>query len=232
LPDSGKPGEPAFDNLSPETQEAVNRIFTSILKVIAVYEMKIVSGPAPFDRFVAGDPSALSLTAQRGFQHFLRFECNICHSTPLFSDDEFHNVGFPPGATLDRGRIDGLTSLKKQPFRGTGPYADGPPVVRAEDYQTGKALIGAFRTPSLRELKYTGPYGHSGVFTTLDDTMEHYVRITSKGAKPVLGHLDPSLPEIQMTDQEKTELVEFLLSLSSNYDSAWTRAPAGFKRTP
>jgi cytochrome c peroxidase len=232
LPASGKPGEPAFDHLSPELQDAVNRVFTSILKVIAAYEMKIVSGPAPFDRFVAGDPDALSLAAQRGFQHFLRLECHICHSTPLFSDDEFHNVGFPQGATLDRGRIDGLAFLQQQPFRGTGPYADGPPVVRAEDYQTGKALIGAFRTPSLRELKSTGPYGHSGVFPTLDDTMEHYEQVTSKDTKAVLGRLDPALPEIRMTDQEKTELVEFLLSLSSNYASEWTRAPAGFNTVP
>jgi cytochrome c peroxidase len=137
----------------------------------------------------------------------------------------------PAGAEVDRGRVDGLAFLKKQIFRGTGPFSDGPPVVRAEDYQTGKALIGAFRTPSLRELKYTGPYGHNGAFATLEDTLDHYVRVTTKDAGPILGSLDPSLPEIQMTDGEKKDLVEFLLSLSSVYDSEWTRGPNSPKHT-
>ncbi|ETX05356.1 MAG: hypothetical protein ETSY2_23425 [Candidatus Entotheonella gemina] len=93
LPPAGQPGEAAFDRLPPDRQAAVNRVFATILKCIAAYERKIVSAAAPFDRYVAGDSTALSLASRRGFQHFLRLACDTCHNTPLFSDDEFHNLG-------------------------------------------------------------------------------------------------------------------------------------------
>jgi len=228
LPESGKPGDPAFDTLSPAQKDAVNQVFSSTLKVIAAYEMRVVSEEAPFDQFVAGDHIALSLSAQRGFQHFLRMGCDICHNTPLFSDDEFHNVGLPLVPRADLGRAEGLERLKKSLFRGTGPYADGPPVVRAEDYQGGVALVGTFRTPSLRELKLTAPYGHNGSVATLEEAIDHYIRITSSHeAGAPIGTLDPALPRIEMTPEEKKELIEFLLSLSSDYDSVWTREPVG-----
>lgn len=159
------------------------------------------------------------------FQHFLRFGCDTCHNTPLFSDDEFHNLGLADIRVGDQGRFKGLSFLKKSPLRGTGPFADGPPVVRPEDYQSGEALKGAFRTPSLRELKTTGPYGHNGSIATLEEWMDHYVRVTSGPSTEFIGSLDDALPTIELSDREKKELIAFLFSLSSNYDSEWTRIP-------
>jgi cytochrome c peroxidase len=213
LPATGKPGAPAFDALPLAQQDTVHRVFTTILKCIAAYERQVVSAPAPFDRYVAGDHTALSVSAQHGFQHFLRLECDTCHSTPLFSDDQFHNLGLPPVPAPDQGRATGLQFLQHSPFRGTGPYADGPPVVRAEDYQSGQALVGSFRTPSLRELATTAPYGHNGAIVTLEEWVEHYVRVPSLAPGNFLGTLDPSLSPIEVTPQEKQELVDFLLSL-------------------
>jgi cytochrome c peroxidase len=184
-----------------------------------------VSTPAPFDRYVAGEHTALSMAAQRGFQHFLRLECDTCHNTPLFSDDEFHNLGLPPVPGPDQGRAEGLQRLQQSLFRGTGPYADGPPVVRAEDYRLGQALVGTFRTPSLRELVATAPYGHNGAIATLEEWLEHYVRVTSLPSGSFVGQLDPALPTVQITPQEKQELIAFLQALSSDYASAWTQEP-------
>jgi cytochrome c peroxidase len=225
LPAAGKPGEPAFDTLPPAHQEAVNQVFITILKVIAAYERQVVSAPAPFDRYVAGDRTALSVAAQRGFQHFLRFQCDTCHTTPLFSDDEFHNLGVSPASAPDLGRAEGLPRLQQSPLRGTGPYADGPPGVRAEEYRVGESLVGSFRTPSLRELKDTAPYGHNGSIATLEQWLDHYVRVTTAATQGV-GRLDPAVIAIEMTPQEKQELVAFLLSLSSDSGSVWTRKPA------
>jgi cytochrome c peroxidase len=230
LPASGKPGNPAFDNLTPTQQDAVNRVLTTILKLIGAYERKVVSAPAPFDRFVAGDRTALSVAAQRGFQHFLRLQCDICHTTALFSDDEFHNLGLPPIPEPDQGRAEGLPRLQHSLFRGSGPYADGPPVVRAEDYRVGKALVGSFRTPSLRELAYTAPYGHNGALATLEAWLDHYVHVTSASASDFVGRLDPALFPVTITPQEKQELVAFLLSLSSDYASEWTQKPNRSRR--
>jgi cytochrome c peroxidase len=232
LPLSGQPGEPAFDALTAVHQEAVNRVFTTILKCIAAYERQVVSALAPFDRYVAGDASALSVSAQRGFQHFLRLECDTCHTTPLFSDDQFHNLGLPSGLVPDQGRAEGLRRLQESPFRGTGPYADGPPVVRAEDYPVGKALLGSFRTPSLSELALTAPYGHNGTIATLAEWLDHYVSVTSAPPATMLGTLDPALRAVEITPQEKRELVDFLLSLSSTSTSAWTQQPVAPWRTP
>jgi cytochrome c peroxidase len=225
LPTAGQPGEAAFDHLPPEQQVAVNRAFTVVLKCLAAYERKIVSGAAPFDRYVAGDKTALSLAARRGFQHFLRLSCDTCHNTPLFSDDEFHNLGLPPVPEADQGRAAGLLRLQQSPLRGTGPYADGPPVVRAEDYRVGQALIGTFRTPSLREVAETAPYGHNGSVATLEDWLTHYVEVTTKPPAHMVGRLAPSLTPVRLTSQERAELIAFLQSLSSTYASVWTQVP-------
>jgi cytochrome c peroxidase len=225
LPVSGQPGEPAFDHLSPAQQDAVNRVLTTILKSLAAYERKVVSAPAPFDRFVAGEYTALSVDAQRGFQHFLRLQCDVCHSTPLFSDDEFHNLGLPPVPVSDQGRAEALPRLQRSLFRGSGPYADDAPVVRAEDYHVGQSLVGSFRTPSLRELTSTAPYGHNGALATLEAWLDHYVRVTSSATSDAVGRLDPVLFPVTLAPQEKQELVAFLHSLSSDYASEWTQQP-------
>jgi len=232
LPSAGQPGEPAFDMLPLAHQEAVNRVFTTILKCLAAYERQVVSTRAPFDQYVAGDTTALSSSAQRGFQHFLRLECDSCHTTPLFSDDQFHNLALPSGPRPDPGRAEGLQRLQESLFRGTGPYADGSPVVRAEDYMVGKALMRSFRTPSLRELASTAPYGHNGVLYTLEEWLDHYVSVTSSPPETLLGTLDPALAPVEITPQEKQELTDFLLSLSSVYASAWTQKPAELPGTP
>ena len=225
LPPAGKPGDAAFDRLPPDQRTAVNRVFSALLKCIAAYERNIVSAAAPFDRYVAGDATALSLASRRGFQHFLRFACDTCHNTPLFSDDEFHNLGLPPTPEPDPGRADGLLRLQQSPFRGAGPYADGPPAARAEDYRVGKALLGTFRTPSLREVAQTGPYGHNGAVATLEDWLTHYVDVTAKPPTGAVGRLSPALSPVRMTPRERAELIAFLESLSSDYASVWTRPP-------
>jgi cytochrome c peroxidase len=222
LSESGKPGDARFDRLSAEEKKAVDKVFASILKTIAAYERRIVSKPSPFDRFVAGEAEALSESAQKGFQHFLRFGCDRCHNTAIFSDDDFHNLGLSRPAAPDNGRYDGLPIVKSSSFRGTGPHADGEPVIDAESYASGKSLLGSFRTPSLRELRYTAPYGHNGTVQTLEEWMKHYADVTGGSATDFIGTLDPSLTRIQMTESEVNELVEFLLSLSSDYRSSWT----------
>lgn len=225
LPPAGQPGDVSFEALPQPHQEAVNRVFATIGKSIAAYERQVNSAAAPFDRFVAGEAQALSPAAQRGFQHFLRLQCNICHTTPLFSDDEFHNLGLSSPAAPDQGRAEGLAMLQHSPFRGTQRYADGEPVVRAEDYRTGAALIATFRTPGLRELKYTAPYGHNGAFATLDAWMEHYEDVVALPPERFLGALSPSLPTVKFTPEEQQELIEFLLSLSSELQTEWTQRP-------
>lgn len=118
-----------------------------IAKAIAAYERTIVSTNAPYDRFVAGDKSALSEAGQRGMKLFFnKANCSACHSGPLFTDHSFHNVGVPGN---DEGRSVISKSLGDK---------------------------GAFKTPTLREVAKSGPYMHDGSLKTLEDVVAHYVK--------------------------------------------------------
>ena len=99
--------------------------------------------------------------------------------------------------------------------------------MRAEDYTVGKALIGSFRTPSRRELASTAPYGPNGALRTLEEWLDHYAYVTSSPPDNMLGTLDPALAPVEISPQERQELIDFLLSLSSGYASAWTQPPTG-----
>jgi cytochrome c peroxidase len=114
-------------------------------KAIAAYERTILSGDAPYDRFKAGDKTALSEAAQRGMKLFFgKANCVACHSGHNFTDNAFHNIGI---AGDDHGRHVISKTLGDK---------------------------GSFKTPTLREIARTGPYMHDGSMKTLEEVVEHY----------------------------------------------------------
>lgn len=116
-----------------------------IAKAIAAFERTVLSGNAPYDKFKAGDPSALSPEAQRGMKLFFgKARCSACHSGPNFSDSAFHNIG------LDSEDI-GRKAISKL----EGDH-------------------GAMKTPTLREIAKTAPYMHNGSLKTLEEVVAHY----------------------------------------------------------
>ncbi len=118
----------------------------NILTAIATYERTIVAGTAPFDRWVAGDETAISPAAQRGFALFNgKGGCAGCHTGWNFTDNMFHDIGVP---TRDIGRA---------AFEPDDPFARY-----------------AFKTPGLRNLTYRAPFGHAGQFADLDAVVAFY----------------------------------------------------------
>jgi uncharacterized protein (TIGR03437 family) len=113
-----------------------------IAMAIATYERTLFSDRTPFDR---GD---LTATELRGQQVFNQSDCNNCHTAPLFSHNEFENIGVRP-ASEDTGRF-AVTQ-------------------RADD-------LGRFRSPSLRNVELRAPYMHNGRFKTLEEVVEFYDR--------------------------------------------------------
>ncbi|MEZ4385368.1 MAG: cytochrome c peroxidase [Nannocystaceae bacterium] len=111
---------------------------------------------APFDRYLAGDDSALSDAEKRGALLFYgRASCSSCHSGGLQTDLGFHNVatpqvgtGRPEDAPFDLGR-----------FR----VSDDP----VDMYK--------FRTPSLRNIELEGPWMHNGAYADLEDVVRHHL---------------------------------------------------------
>ncbi|HYL57755.1 MAG TPA: cytochrome c peroxidase [Candidatus Acidoferrales bacterium] len=152
----------------------------NITKAIATYERTILSGNAPVDRFTAGDQSALSPEAQRGFALFKgKANCTTCHVGFNFADGDFHNVGVGMSKPKpDLGRFD----VTKKP----------------EDK-------GKFRTPTLREITESAPYMHDGSLKTLEEVVELY----DKGGEPN-PNLDKQILALHLTKEEKADLVAFL----------------------
>jgi cytochrome c peroxidase len=127
--------------------ETPDNIATHVAQVLDVYMRRLVSKDAPFDRWLAGDATALSASAQRGFQVFVgRGACIECHSGPLLSDLEVHVTGVE-----ETGEHVPLTD-------------------------TGHEGTGAFVTAPLRGIAKTGPYMHDGALRTLADVVEFYRR--------------------------------------------------------
>jgi cytochrome c peroxidase len=158
----------------------------TISQALASYVRSILSGAAPYDRFVSGDRKALSAEQQRGMQLFRgKGNCTACHVGPTFSDERLHNTSVawqPPGVPADLGRF---LITNKPEDRGT------------------------FKTPTLREVSRTAPYMHDGSLPTLDAVVNFY----SDGGRKNPNQ-DPEIRPLRLTPAEKRDLVSFLRSLS------------------
>ncbi|MEM9491330.1 MAG: hypothetical protein AAGC55_19445, partial [Myxococcota bacterium] len=96
----------------------------------------LTSRDAPFDRFVAGDRDAISVSAQRGLKLFLgKAACISCHNGPAFTDNGFHNVGVPQGyensgvhhdVATDDGLYLGLGKVLKGRWNQESVWSDDP----------------------------------------------------------------------------------------------------------
>jgi cytochrome c peroxidase len=171
-PVSGKPGDAAFDALSPDVQNDINRVAANVGKALEAYMRKNTTAEDALDRYLDGDSTKLILAEQNGLNIFITAQCNSCHSGPMFSDQAFHDAGFPslPGAAVDVGRPAGIPILLANPFNLGGPFAD-PNTGAVAPVITDMSEPGAFRTPSLRNVTLTAPYGHDGAFDTLDEVL-------------------------------------------------------------
>jgi cytochrome c peroxidase len=118
----------------------------TITAAIASYERTVISSSAPFDKWVAGDESAISASAKRGFVSFNgKANCAVCHTGWRMSDDGFHDIGID-GKDLGRAEV-------------------APGIVQLEH---------AFKTPTLRNINQRAPYMHDGSLATLSAVLDHY----------------------------------------------------------
>jgi cytochrome c peroxidase len=159
-------------------------------QAIAAYERTVVSGNSPYDRWQAGDKSALSLAAVRGMSLFNgRANCVRCHAGFNFTDENYNDIG----VGMNRPNPD------------LGRYA-----VTHKEEDRGK-----FKTPTLREIVHTAPYMHDGSERTLLEVVEFYDR--GGIANP---NLSPEMKPLHLSEQDKRDLVAFLESLSGDVQNA------------
>jgi cytochrome c peroxidase len=238
LPLSGKPGQPAFDTMSAENKAAINRFYANIGKAIEAFERRLISPsfePSPFDKMLAGDETAMSPAAVRGAKLFIgKAACDECHRGPMFSDNKFHNIGCPQEGqnvpTIDVGRTRGITIVKADVFNRAGAYSDMQDDSHLANLMEQPTDVGAFRTPSLRNVEKTGPYMHNGVYTNMWDVVSHYNFGGGTGAYS--GTKEAAVSPLLLTNQELDDIVEFLRSLSDGPPLATPDFPEGLVAPP
>ena len=156
----------------------------NMMKAIAAFERTIIGGNTPWDRWRAGDQSAISQSAYRGWNIFQGIKCNNCHDGILFTDQQYHNIGIGMDQTfVDTGR-EAVTK-------------------RQEDY-------GAFKTPTLRDIAKSGPYFHDGSAKTLEEAVD----IMLAGGKPNAFIDKKNLKPQRVLPEQREDLLNFLRSLT------------------
>jgi cytochrome c peroxidase len=166
-----------------------------VKNAIASFERTLISGNSPFDWYeYGGEKKALSPAAVKGLAIFRNREkgnCVTCHtigeSYALFSDGKFHNIGAGVNGEGD------LTDL--------GRYQE-------TKLESDK---GAFKTPTLRNIAKTAPYMHDGSLKTLKEVVDFYA-----GGGNSNPYLDKEIKTIQLSGEERTDLVAFLESLTGD----------------
>ncbi len=240
FPDAAAPiAEPqlnaAWQAMSARDRELVNRIFVNIGKSIAAYERLLVPGPSRFDAYVqavldrdeATQHATFSDDEIMGLRLFIgEANCTQCHNGPLFTNHEFHNTGVTtfPREVPDKGRIVGVRSVKSDPFNCLSAFSDDPAKDCAElrFARTGPELIGAMRTPSLRNLEGTGPYMHKGQLATPAAVLKHY----NRAPLAMIGHNEAKA--LKLSRRERMQLEVFLETLAAPLatPTEWLEAPA------
>jgi cytochrome c peroxidase len=217
FPRHGRPGTADWDRMREADRDAVTRVFVNVGKAIAAFERSLRVAPGPLDRYATGQADALGPQEKDGLLAFLQAGCAQCHDGPRLSNDAFHNLRFPTGR-IDRepdgGRIAGLPVLLASEFSRHGRYSDAPAPTRASI--ASDRAVGAFRTPTLRGVGATAPYGHGGTFASLTAVVEAH----RTGGLPPDSPLavGPAEPCAQGFDPALTpRIVRFLNALHANF---------------
>lgn len=147
-------------NAYPELQnDAGNIDFTHIANAIGAYEaVAFRADNSPFDRYMHGDWSAMNAYAEMGLNVFnTTGQCVSCHSGKFQTDEQFYSLGMPQ---IGPGKGDGL---------------NGHDDFGREQVTGNAADRYRFRTPTLRNVAITGPWGHDGAYNTLEGVVRHHL---------------------------------------------------------
>ncbi|MEW6128733.1 MAG: MbnH family di-heme enzyme [Acidobacteriota bacterium] len=209
-------GEPIYQKLFAAAFPEDRDPFTlgNLTKALASFERTLISGNSPYDRYrYSGDKNAISASAKRGENLFFseRLECFHCHGGfnftetvdhvgKAFAEIEFHNTG-----------LYNIDSKGAYPATNTGIF----------DFSKNAEDMGKFKAPTLRNIALTAPFMHDGSIQTLEEAIDHYAaggRTIKSGEYAGVGRDNPFkssfVKGFKLTAQEKTDLVNFLKSLT------------------
>lgn len=162
-----------------------------VARALADYERTRMDGNSPWDRWrQKRDQNAVSADVKKGHELFFgKAKCNQCHLGQNFTDNRFHNLG----VGYDR---------RTRKFKDEGRFA----------ITKNAGDLGAFKTPTLRDVTKHAPYMHDGSVTTLREVMELYNRGGDKNP-----HLDPKIGEpLHLDDSEISALIALMKALEGD----------------
>lgn len=172
-----------------------------IQNAIASYVRSLNSFDSRFDEYMRGNKNILNNQEVEGMNLFMgKAKCATCHFTPLF------NGTVPPSYSKTEHEVIGTPSEASgkalSPDKGRYLYNKMP------------QLVGAFKTPTVRNAAVTAPYMHNGVFKTLEEVVSFY----NKGGGQGLGYEveNQTLPfdKLNLTVKEEQALVAFMKTLT------------------
>ncbi|HSB08100.1 MAG TPA: cytochrome c peroxidase [Blastocatellia bacterium] len=197
----------------------------AVAKAIGAFERTLVSGDSPVDRYIAGDLNALSESARSGLVLFRsKARCGICHafnqnfstfaSFPFFTDMNYRNTGVA-------ANFEGFEGLARRAMAATRDQSGNALALLTRHERAGELGrflvsgntldVGAFRTPSLRNVGLTAPYFHDGSAATLEEVVKFYVKGGNQNP-----NRDWQLEPVALSESEQRDLVEFLKALTSD----------------
>jgi cytochrome c peroxidase len=215
----------------PEYARDFERVFGSALtidniaKAIGAFERTLVSANSPLDRYLAGDVNAMNESARSGLALFRgKARCGVCHAFnvnfaafatfPFLTDMNYRNTGI----AANYGGFESLAKRAMAASRESSIDAASELLKHERAGELGRFVVsgntldvGAFRTPSLRNVELTAPYFHDGSAATLEDVVRYYV----KGGNPN-SNRDWQLEPVALSESEQRDLVEFLRALTSD----------------
>jgi len=213
-------------NVYPELNNDVNQVnFTHIANAIGAYEtVAFRADNSPFDKYARGDWNAMSSNAEEGLKIFnTKAKCVMCHSGKFQTDEQFYSVGIPQIGSGKGDGLNGQDDFGREQFTGNS----------ADRYR--------FRTPTLRNVAITGPWGHDGAYNTLEGVVRHHLDPvnslnnydTTQAVLPSKSDLDATdfvvhnddssrsalatsieLAPINLSEEEFANLMEFLHALT------------------
>ncbi len=166
----------------------------NIARAIAAFERKLNITETAYDHFVKGQDERLTTEQLRGMVVFFgQGQCAACHTPPHFHDGVLSSIGVP--VSPEKG-----APLDADPGFGA--------VIRRQDG------FGMFKTPGLRNVARTAPYMHNGAFKTLEEVVEFYNDGGGLGRGLDVYSQDVQVAKLDLTEQQKKDLVSFLKSLN------------------
>lgn len=167
----------------------------NIARALAAFERKLNITDTNYDLFVRGQDDKLTTGQLRGMVVFFgQGQCAVCHTPPHFHDGVLSSIGVTispeKGALLDEDPGFGAVIRKRDGF-------------------------GMFKTPGLRNVSRTGPYMHNGAFNTLEEIVEFYNDGGGRGRGLNVYSQDTKVAKLDLNDQQKKDLVDFMKSLDS-----------------